>query len=216
MNKIVLILLLIFLHSTTAFSQTENKEKQDCPAVDVIPPPSVVRVGETMRFSSKLTGNTNLGKLEYKWAVDKGKIIEGQGTDSILVVLDEEGDTTVVATVHIVNQKSCDLFASDAGIVCFCGDPLVLDEFGELPNDEIRARIDNVFISLQSEPGTKAALINFGSKKDIQTREKLINNHIKFRKYDKNRIIFVDGGKEETIRTRIWLVPEGVDPDIFK
>lgn len=216
MKKLILILLFIFLHSLTVFPQTENAEKQDCPTVSVIPPPSVVRVGEAMRFSGKLTGNTDLDKFEYMWTVDKGRIIKGQGTDSIVVVLDEEGDTTVTATVNILNQKHCDLSASDTGIVCTCGDPVILDEFGELPTDDLRARFDNVFIYLQNDPKAKAVVINYGLDKDIKARKKLINNHMKFRGYDKNRIIFEDGGREKTIRTLIGLVPEGADPSVFK
>ncbi len=213
MHRIFIALILIPILSLSAFSQDEaKKEKTECPKIEIISPPSAVHPGDTMKFTVSFDEQLKVSDLELKWSVDRGKIIEGQGTKEISVSTEGLRDTTINAQLEVVGlPKSCASKFTDAGIVAgiTCGSPL--DEFGSLENDDVRARLDNLFISLQNYPKAMGHIINFGSNKEILKRKKLIKNHIKFRKFDGKRIIYINGGKEEQIRTKIWIVPAGAD-----
>ena len=52
--------------------------------LSVIGPPAVVQPGRTMTFRAEVTGGDQQN-LNYNWSVDKGSIVSGQGTPSIVV-----------------------------------------------------------------------------------------------------------------------------------
>jgi len=62
--------------------------------------------------------------------------------------------------------------------------------------------------------GAKAS-INYGTDKDIAAREKLITNHIAFRKFDRSRITLVRGGdRGNGPETKLYRIPPGaVNPN---
>ena len=41
--------------------------------------------------------------------------------------------------------------------------------------------------------------------------QEFIKNYVKQRRFESKRIVYVNGGKEDEIRTRFWLVPAGAD-----
>ena len=71
-----------------------------CPAISVTGPSSVVQPGETMTFTANVSGGSQTD-VTYDWSVDKGTIIEGQGTPVITVSTEGLSDTTVTATVLV-------------------------------------------------------------------------------------------------------------------
>lgn len=42
-------------------------------------------------------------------------------------------------------------------------------------------------------------------------RVQIIRDHIKLRRYDPSRILFISGGFREEQKTEFWLVPKGAD-----
>ena len=87
-----------------------------------------------------------------------------------------------------------------------------IDEFGPLPNDEVRGRIDNLFVTLSNNPDAQGYIINYGTDREIAAREKLIQNHINFRKYDRSRVTMVRGGNPDGVQnTKVYTVPPGAD-----
>ncbi len=185
-----------------------------CPAtITIVPPPAAVRPGENMVFTANVVGDST--GLRYNWDVDNGDIIDGQGTTRITVNTEGRSNTTVTATLNIEgfpNDCGCDGSITETGIIAEGIGPELVDEFESLPNNEVRARIDNLFIRLQNEPNSTGYVVNYGTARQVAARERLIRNHIRLRGYDASRIVFVNGGVESGIRTRLWIVPQGADP----
>ncbi len=73
-------------------------------------------------------------------------------------------------------------------------------------------RLDNFLITLQNDPNSTGYVINYGSKREVSRREKLFRTHFRDRNFQTDRIVFVNGGIEKRIRTRLWIVPAGADP----
>ncbi|MGI8669275.1 MAG: hypothetical protein ACR2J3_05410, partial [Aridibacter sp.] len=193
---------------------TAPREDCVCPAtVTVVPPPAAVRPGENMVFTANVVGDST--GLRYNWDVDNGDIISGQGTTRITVNTEGRTDTTVTATLNIEgfpNDCGCIGSITETGIIAGEIGPELIDEFEGIPNNDVRTRLDSFFIRLQGDPTATGYIINYGSARQVAARERLIRNHIQFRGFDASRIVLVNGGVESGIRTKLWLVPQGVDP----
>ena len=87
-----------------------------------------------------------------------------------------------------------------------------LEEFGKVPNGQLRSYLDNFFGELQKNPTAQGYIFNYGAKRDVARREKLFRDHVIFRKVDSSRITFVKGKNDTEFRTQLWIVPEGVEP----
>lgn len=183
-----------------------------CKSIFVNAPKAAVTSGEAMVFSISMDQNLYYSNINYKWTVDKGAIIRGQGTDLIVVDTTGFGDEVINATVEIEGlPKQCKNSFTETGIVASELIGCVLDELGNLEDGDVQARIDNLFIRLMGDSNAKAFIINYGPRKDVIDRDNLIKTHIKSRGYDMSKIVFQYKGEESEIRTRLWIVPEGAD-----
>jgi len=184
----------------------------ECPTVSVTGPSSTVQPGETMTFTANVSGGSQ-DTPTYNWTVDKGTIVEGQGTPTITVSTEGLTDTTLTATVDIGGLCASCPQTSDSETGVIAGRPTFreTDSFGPLANDEVRARLDAYFVELQNDPSAQGYIINYGPARQVTAREKLIRNHIAFRKFDASRIVIVNGGEEPEVRTRLFVVPQGAD-----
>ncbi|MGI8668234.1 MAG: hypothetical protein ACR2J3_00105 [Aridibacter sp.] len=211
MKQVTIISIFILLIAITAFAQTD--EKSNCPTIDITPPPYAIQPGESMRFSVKFDKKLEQSNLKLLWTVDKEEIIEGQGTRELLVSTVGLNDETINAVIKIEGlPENCINSFSEVGIVaggpqCEC----FIDDFGDIPNDDIKARLDNFFIRLQGDPTATGYIESWGSKRDVSKLEKLVNQHIQDRGFDKTRIVLVKSEIENEIRTRFGMIPLGVD-----
>lgn len=90
----------------------------------------------------------------------------------------------------------------------------MIDEFGKLPADEVKARVDALYITLGNNPNAQGYIINYGTDKEVAAREKQIRDAISFRKYDPSRVTMVRGGANPNgagVWTKFWIVPPGAD-----
>ena len=191
-----------------------GKKDDTSPKLHVVGPATVVKLGETMRFKLVLP-SAIADKLKLEWTVNKGSIIEGQGSQEIVVLgSSATGATTTTAEVNVSGlPEGCKSRFSETGVVVGIGvhySPL--DEFGEVPSDDIKARIDNLFINLQSDPLVSATIVSYGPPEEVTRRHEIIRKHIADRNYDASRILIEYRDYEEKIRTRIWVLPDGADP----
>lgn len=103
----------------------------------------------------------------------------------------------------------------------------------ELPSfwqyEEVRAVIDNFFIRLQRNPQTTGFIIYYEGKYyadyeenkkpkillprrgEADFRMQIIRDHIRLRRYDADRILFINGGFREENTTEFWLVTNGAE-----
>jgi len=189
-----------------------------CPVLDVSGG-GIVEEGSPMYFTANLTGGSGT-EFTYDWTVSNGTITSGQGTPSITVDTTGLADqTNIIATVNVGGPGLCEtcpsLNNSETGSVSRSTiEPRLIDEFGVLPADEVRARLDAFFVELNNTPGSQGYIINYGTDREIAVRERLIRNHIAFRRFDASRITLVNGGANPRGRgvwTKLWLVPPGAN-----
>jgi len=125
------------------------------------------------------------------------------------------GDTTVTATVNVggLCTACTDNSASGSGLVQGPPEPQFIDEFANIPNDDVKARLDAYAQNLQADPNSVGYIVNYGSARNVARREKLVRDYlVTDRGIDASRLVFVNGGVESVIRTRLWVVPAGADP----
>jgi hypothetical protein len=195
---------ILFILSSVSILAAQDKA---CPQIEIIGPPVVVEPGETMTFTVRVVGGENIA---YDWSVDKGEIFSGQGKSSVTVATDGLEDTTVTATALIEGlPDGCQKSFSDSGVVAgrICGSPF--DQFGDIPNDDVRERLDAFLITLQNWPSSKGYIVSSGPADKIKKRENLVRSHGEFRNFGLERIILKDGGREESLRSVFWVVPDG-------
>jgi hypothetical protein len=151
--------------------------------------------------------------VTYNWSVSAGTITGGQGTSSITVDTAGLGGQSVTATVDVGGfDPSCSRSASCTTSVetppATCRK---FDEYADLKFNDEKARLDNLAIQLQQEPGSQAYYVIFGScdtegaARSARAVDYLVNN----RGIDRGRITVVDGGCRETLTVELWLCPTG-------
>jgi len=202
---------------TITVRECECKPICFCPSLDVsgggqVPP------GQPMSFTANVSGGTT-GDITYTWTVSAGSITSGQGTPSISV--DTNGlsnGTNITATVEIGGAGLCAdcprTSSETGGVIVTVVPPRLIDEFGKLPDDEVKARIDALYTALGNEPNAQGYIINYGTDKEIAARERQIQKAIAFRKYDPSRVTIVRGGANPNgagVWTKVWIVPPGAD-----
>ena len=184
-----------------------------CPTVSVDGPDATVQPGQSMTFTANVAGGSQ-ESVTYSWSVDQGTITSGQGTPSITVDTTGLTDTTVRATVTVGNLcATCtNNEASNTGVVAGIPQPREIDQFGRLANDEVKARLDLFGGELQSDPNSTGYIITYGPAREVTRRETLIRNYLTTnRGIDPGRLVFINGGTEREIRTRLILVPAGAE-----
>ncbi len=205
---------LIVSHSRRSAEQ----DIQVCPRIEVLEPETPVWPGEDIKFSAMLQNVNQYKNLEYIWAIDKGTIITDPGAQTIEVSTSGVNPDTVLTASLIVKglPEKCSNTAKGAALVIRGGDPLVLDEFGKMHHRDVKARIDVLLEELKKD-STKlqGLIINYGKKSAKRRRVKLIKRHIKKKKLEHLKIVFLDRGVEKTIRTRLWIVPAGADTSVI-
>lgn len=201
---------------TVNVAKCDCKKVCDCPTLTVDGPNAAVKPGETMTFTANVVGG-NQQNITYSWEVSQGTIESGQGTPQIVVGTEGLEDTNIRATVRITGDEgcNCDTQESETGTVIANPQPVLVDEFGPIPNNDVKARLDIFATRLQNDPTATGYIVNYGSDRDVARRERLIKEYMTTDptgpQLASSRIVFVRGGVESTIRTRLWFVPAGAD-----
>lgn len=190
--------------------------EEKCRCADVsVSGGGTVESGETMSFTAS-AANANC-PISYSWQVSEGRIVGDANSQSITV--DTTGlpnGTNIRATVTINGDclcENCPRTASETGSVVK-RDPIFFDEFGKLANDDVKARIQNLYVALGNNPNAQGYIINYGTPKEVAAREKQIRDAIKFLRLDASRVTMVNGGPNPNgagVWTKVWIVPPGVD-----
>jgi hypothetical protein len=182
-----------------------------CPTGSISGPAGVTAPGETMTFTANISGGPD---VTYNWSTDRGTIESGQGTPSIVVRTSAaDAGQTVNVTLDLGGTDpscQCQTRYTESGPVTAAPEAVLIDEFGKLPNDDIRGRLDNFFQELSNNPNNQGYIINYGTDREITARERLITNHITFRNFDRSRITLVRGGdRGNGPETRLYRIPPG-------
>lgn len=96
----------------------------------------------------------------------------------------------------------------------------LVDEFGTVGHCDLGARIDAFLVDLQKNSTATGYVINYNGTNELPAyygtspRERMIANHITFRRFDPLRITFVRGGYRSSVSTELWIVPPGAEPPV--
>lgn len=108
-----------------------------------------------------------------------------------------------------------------------------IDEFGVVPCEEFRARLDSFLSELQIAGQSKGFIIVYEGNYSYRIydqypntkfktylpsfgesnyRTQVMINHFKFRNFDPSKYLFISGGFREKHEIEFWIVPNGVKP----
>ena len=185
----------------------------ECATIDVQGPSGITPLDGTMTFTASVTGGTQTS-VTYNWTVSAGNIVSGQGTPTITVQVNPDlAAQTITATVDVGGLcPECTRTDSASGEVApKPPNPRKVDEFGKLPNDDIRGRLDGYFNELNADPSAKAYIIITAPTPREQNRlEKLVNDHLAFRGQDASKFTIVKRDGPE-VNIQLWVVPAGAE-----
>jgi hypothetical protein len=208
-----------------AFTSTLiNVERCNCPLHPPPPCPSVsiscpdrVMMEQTVTFVANVSGGDPNVTPTFKWTVPGHVITSGQGTSAITVEASASGGE-VVATVELGGyDRSCIDTASCTTSVTLSIDRGKIDEYGNIPMDDEKARLDNYAIELQNDPTAQGYLICYGGRVGYEgeaqrrcdrAKDYLVNT----RGISAERIVTLDGGYKEDLTVELWLIPAGAAP----
>jgi len=210
MKQLIFGLVWVLGFGLLVFAQSQTT----CPQIEVSGG-GHLRAGEPMTFSVNFSRAAENQKLEYRWTITNGTIVDGLTFPTVTVDTTGLGETNITATVEVKGlHENCSNVASETGSVYVSGDPLLFDEFGKISRTEIKARLRNLTIELNDRLGSQAYIINYGTDKEIALCEKRIRDAISLFKFDASRITLVRGGANPNgagVFTKIWIVPPGAD-----
>lgn len=91
------------------------------------------------------------------------------------------------------------------------------DEFGDINESYLKARLDNFAVMLQSDPVSRGFIIIYRTPRDIAGLNHRLAMRIKdylvdSRGIDRERLVSVDGGVTENLTQELWIVAPGGAP----
>lgn len=183
--------------------------KPPCPNVSVSCPADIMQ-GEPQTFNASVSSGDS---VTYNWTVSAGTITSGQGTSSITVDTAGLGGQTVTATVELGGlDPSCSRTASCSTSISLPPQTCrKFDEYADLKFNDEKARLDNLAIQLQQEPGAQAYYVIFGScDTEAEARSaRAVDYLVTARGIDRSRIVVVNGGCRESLTVELWICPTG-------
>ena len=182
-----------------------------CADVSITGPSGLIIAGETMTFTANTSGG-NVGT--YTWSVDNGEIISGQGTNTITVRTTAGQTGNVTATLNTTGDcPECAKTTTAVGSIQAPLEASLIDTINAASDDDVKARFDALRIALSNDPTAQGVIINYGTTRQIATRERQIQKAIRFLQIDASRVTVLRGGDKGTgIETQVFVVPAGATP----
>ena len=196
--------------TVTVAQCADCKQICSCPTLSMSGPTGVTTPGMDMTFTA-----TSSGDVTYNWSVSAGTIKSGQGTSTITVDTAGLAGQSVTATVDISGANfctDCPKTASETAPVQGKPTADLVDTYGKLSNDDVKARIDGYYTQLNNDPSSKGYIIIYGTPAQIKAARAQIDKAISFRKYDPSRVTIVEGPPQGAdVVIKLYRVPAGAD-----
>lgn len=193
MKQIFSITILVFAFCFAAFAQAS-----ECPKIN-ISAPETVEADEDFRVSAGFENEKQPSTSQFNWTIVKGaevykiserKIIKIERTNWI------KGGGTIILLAESLDKKCPDPAMQRVTVLPRVGDPVKLDEYGDLNWNDERARLENLVYQLKTS--MDAALFMFISfdKKTSQAQRKnylmkVLNELTVVRKLERSSITFL-------------------------
>jgi hypothetical protein len=164
-----------------------------------------------LKFSARFTLGNPPMQVRYLWSVSSGKIIDGQGKDSITVDVSEAAETEVTGEVEIKGLSAeCQKRASYKTVVGVT--PFKLSEFEENYSEALQMNLDNLVVILQREQQLVGYIIAYGGRVGRRGDARQRGERAKYYLTDRrglppDRFTVVEGGYHDRPMFEIWLIP---------
>lgn len=202
---------------------TRPSVKSPCPPYVVnVSAPANVSDGDLIAFSADANNYTGSSPLTYKWSVSpaSARIVGGAGTSAITV--DSTGLSRQRITAKLITDNSSDPRCQQSAIgstnVSASTLPPVqakkFDEFPSVAFDDDKARLDNLAIELQNDPGARGHIIVYAGRASRrgtadQLGARTESYLVTVRGIDRSRLVVVNGGYRDRNYFELYLVPQG-------
>lgn len=195
-----------------------------CPYPVNVTAPAQVADGDIVTFTADVAYQ-GPSALNYTWTVSPpaARILSGVGTPTITVDSSGLGNKRVTAILVVDDgsgDRSCRQTAQAATGVS--GLPTItpakrFDEFPSIAHDDDKARLDNLAIELQNNPGATGYVIAYAGRNsragEADRMTKRASDYLTTnRGISRDRLVFVNGGRRESNSFELWIVPQGAEP----
>lgn len=144
MEQIFLIAILTITFCLPIFAQSDS-----CVTIESEGGAKVFVSNEPARLNAVFNKEISTIGAKYNWKLSAGKIISGENTDSILINLKDSGGQTITATVEFEGVAGlCSKTAAFTFDVARLPPMCSFDRWGNLTQNAVRARLDNLAVSL--------------------------------------------------------------------
>jgi hypothetical protein len=194
-----------------------------CPYPVNVTAPSVVNDGDIVTFTADV-GYAGPSALNYTWTVSPpaARILSGAGTPTITVDSSGLGNRRVTAILVVDDgsgDRSCRQTAQAAtGVngLPSISPPKRFDEFPSIAFDDDKARLDNLAIELQNNPGSQGYIIAYSGRRSRageadRMSARAVEYLVSQRGLSRSRLVVVNGGYRESNTFELWLVPQGAE-----
>src|SRR5215218_3054332 len=194
-----------------------------CPYPVNVTAPAQVADGDIVTFTADV-GYQGPSALNYTWTVSPpaARIMSGVGTPTITVDSSGLGNKRVTAILVVDDgsgDRSCRQTAQAATGVS--GLPSItpakrFDEFPSIAHDDDKARLDNLAIELQNNPGATGYVIAYAGRNsragEADRMTKRAADYLTTtRGIGRDRLVTINGGYRESNSFELWLVPQGAE-----
>lgn len=194
-----------------------------CPYPVNVTAPSTVNDGDIVTFTADV-GYTGPSALNYTWTVSPpaARIMSGAGTPTITVDSSGLGNRRVTAILIVDDgsgDRSCRQMSQAAtgvnGLPSITP-PKRFDEFPSIAFDDDKARLDNLAIELQNNPGSQGYIIAYSGRRSRtgeadRMTSRAVTYLVNGRGLSRSRLVVVNGGYREANTFEVWLVPQGAE-----
>jgi hypothetical protein len=196
-----------------------------CPYPVNISAPASATEGSIVTFTSDVA-YAGPSALTYTWTISppSARIVSGAGTPTITVDSTGIGRQRLTAILVVDDgsgDRACRQRATASTIINATQLPPVgprrFDEFPSIAFDDDKARLDNLAIELQNNPGSTGYIIVYGGRTSRAGTADLLggrarNYLVETRGIDTSRVVVINGGYRDTNSFELWLVPQGAAP----
>lgn len=195
-----------------------------CPYPVNVTAPSSVSDGDIVTFTADV-GYAGPSALNYTWTVSPpaARIMSGAGTPTITVDsagLNNRRLTAILVVDDGSGDRACRQTAqASSGVAALpkMEAPKRFDEFPSVAHDDDKARLDNLAIELQNNPGSIGYVVAYAGRSSRagegdRMGQRAIEYLTTTRGLSNDRVRFINGGYRESNTFELWLVPQGAAP----
>lgn len=209
----------------------EPEDVAHCPFLRVSGSPYVPKPNSPLEFKAAVESNDKRIQPTFAWKVSRGKIISGQGTDTIAVKIPDGASGDVIAKVDVGGYSlECPIATTTVlSRTTFGVSHFKFDEYGDICSGDEKARLDNLAVELQNNPEYQVYVIFYGGrcysscgydyplhrprhprKGEAEARAARIKPYlVNTRGLDPERVFVINGGHRESWTAELWIIPKG-------